>query len=412
MTKQMFLAMFLVMLVGCGDTSSTNQNENLNNNATQPVCGNGVVEIGELCDNGSQNSDTAPDACRTTCRTSYCGDGTIDEGERCDGSNLVGNTCQTHGFTAGALACTPDTCRFDTSGCSRCGDGVAEGTDPTQVHYEVCDGTDLRDNSCLSIGQAMGVLACQPLTCAWDISGCVGTGAVCGNGIIEDGELCDDGNDDVTDACPDGPEGTCVPARCGDGYVLAGVEECDDGNGINGDLCPDGTDGTCLFASCGDGHVWIGQEPCDTGSDPFCYTGCVGFCGDGVYDNNFGERCDTNTPGCYADCSGRCGDDIVDASHGEEYDWGDALWNDCVLPACGDGVCDSTAENGHMENSYNCAEDCGCVSGTFLGTLCPDGRCTQRDLPVLGAPNCGGCGITCGPSEQCRDYACEPMWGW
>ena len=40
------------------------------------------------------------------------------------------------------------------------------------------------------------------------------------------GEQCDDGNTDNTDGCVAG----CKLARCGDGFVEAGVEECDDGN--------------------------------------------------------------------------------------------------------------------------------------------------------------------------------------
>jgi|GEM_PF-1845337 len=38
-----------------------------------PVCGNGVIEEGEECDNGSDNSKSA--ACVTNCKENYCGDG-------------------------------------------------------------------------------------------------------------------------------------------------------------------------------------------------------------------------------------------------------------------------------------------------------------------------------------------------
>ena len=46
-------------------------------------CGNGLLQpqLGEECDNGPNNSDTTPDACRTTCRDPACGDGTVDTGE-------------------------------------------------------------------------------------------------------------------------------------------------------------------------------------------------------------------------------------------------------------------------------------------------------------------------------------------
>jgi cysteine-rich repeat protein len=49
-------------------------------------CGNGYVDVikGEVCDDGAANSDTLPDACRTTCHPARCGDGTLDTGEACD----------------------------------------------------------------------------------------------------------------------------------------------------------------------------------------------------------------------------------------------------------------------------------------------------------------------------------------
>lgn len=59
-----------------------------------PFCGNGVVNEGEQCDNGAQNSDTVPDVCRTNCSNYRCGDGVIDSGEQCDDSNVAnGDGC-------------------------------------------------------------------------------------------------------------------------------------------------------------------------------------------------------------------------------------------------------------------------------------------------------------------------------
>jgi cysteine-rich repeat protein/YD repeat-containing protein len=48
------------------------------------ICGNGVVEAGEQCDNGALNSDALPGACRTTCVLPRCGDNVTDPGESCD----------------------------------------------------------------------------------------------------------------------------------------------------------------------------------------------------------------------------------------------------------------------------------------------------------------------------------------
>jgi MYXO-CTERM domain-containing protein len=68
-------------------------------------CGDGVADTGEECDEGDNNSDSASNGCRTTCNTPYCGDGVVDTGEICDpGGGVPGSalseTCTT--------LCNPD----------------------------------------------------------------------------------------------------------------------------------------------------------------------------------------------------------------------------------------------------------------------------------------------------------------
>ena len=48
--------------------------------------------------------------------------------EACDGTDFGGATCADEGLSAGTLYCTPD-CSVVTSGCTNCGDGVADGCD-------------------------------------------------------------------------------------------------------------------------------------------------------------------------------------------------------------------------------------------------------------------------------------------
>ncbi len=73
-----------------------------------PVCGNGVVEPGEECDDGAANG-TNGDACTSQCHATHlccCGDGIVDPGEQCDqGANngAPGGTCS-------------DTCQLTGSG--------------------------------------------------------------------------------------------------------------------------------------------------------------------------------------------------------------------------------------------------------------------------------------------------------
>jgi len=77
-----------------------------------------VVGEEEQCDDGAENNDVAPDACRTDCRSAYCGDEVVDSGEECDEGTANSDSL-------------PGGCR---TGCrlARCGDSVI---DPG----EVCD---------------------------------------------------------------------------------------------------------------------------------------------------------------------------------------------------------------------------------------------------------------------------------
>ena len=46
-----------------------------------------------------------------------CGNGVVDLGEQCDGTELGGITCMDLGYNGGELACDPVTCTYDASGC-------------------------------------------------------------------------------------------------------------------------------------------------------------------------------------------------------------------------------------------------------------------------------------------------------
>ncbi len=75
------------------------------------VCGNGVIEFGETCDDGAGNSDSAPDACRTNCQIAFCGDNVIDTGEQCDGTSFsVGAGYSSFVTDACSSSCTYNIC--------------------------------------------------------------------------------------------------------------------------------------------------------------------------------------------------------------------------------------------------------------------------------------------------------------
>lgn len=94
------------------------------------LCGNGVLDASEQCDDGDANSDTTPDACRTDCRMPQCSDGIIDVG--------MGEECDDGGNNANLKA---DACRTNCL-LPRCGDG---GVDTG----EACDdGNEAWGDSC------------------------------------------------------------------------------------------------------------------------------------------------------------------------------------------------------------------------------------------------------------------------
>lgn len=83
--------------------------------ATDSVCGNGVPEVGETCDDGNTDSD---DGCSATCQSESCGDGIMQFSEQCDDSN----TDNGDGCSASCLT-------------EYCGDGIVNNNGT-----ETCDG--------------------------------------------------------------------------------------------------------------------------------------------------------------------------------------------------------------------------------------------------------------------------------
>lgn len=112
----------------------------------------------------------------------------------------------------------------------------------------------------------------------------VSINATCGNGVKEGSETCDDGNTNSSDGCTNNcrlEQGwTCTGAPsvctfdCGNG-AITGTEACDDGNMNSGDGCTNlctvepgylctGAPSMCIF-TCGNGTV-DGADQCDDGN--------------------------------------------------------------------------------------------------------------------------------------------------
>ncbi len=150
----------------------------------QAVCGDGTLTLPEQCDHGTSNSDTVPNACRTTCQNPRCGDGVIDTGEECDGGSNCNSSCRLTS-TAG----TGGTSGTGGTGGAPAGTGGSGGT--------------------VGTGGATGTGGASGSSGSSGTGGSAGTGGtgistvaiVCGNGIVEASEQCDDGNQTNGDGC-------------------------------------------------------------------------------------------------------------------------------------------------------------------------------------------------------------------
>ena len=88
------------------------------------ICGNGVAEPGEQCDDGNL---TDGDGCDSNCTPTGCSNGIVTAGEQCDDGNVTGGDC-----------CAP-TCQLEPTG-SPCNDGHACTTIDV-CNAGVCAGT-------------------------------------------------------------------------------------------------------------------------------------------------------------------------------------------------------------------------------------------------------------------------------
>ena len=188
-----------------------------------------------------------------------------------------------------------------------CGNGLHEAP-------EQCDGAALGGQTCTTLGQGTGTLACEA-DCTFDTSGCQ-LPNLCGNGTLDPGETCDDGNRTNGDCC----SSTCqaeTGASCDDGDACNGIETCDS-----------------------TGH-------CAPGTPPNCE------------DNNFctGDSCVAaqgcvHTPAPGAACEGDgnfCTDDICDAA----------------------GVCRHIPNTRVCDDGRECTVGDQCAAGVCSGTFVP-----------------------------------------
>ena len=384
-----------------GDGCCAPDCNSLDDDDCEPVCGNNLLEAGELCD-GNCPADCvdgigctadvlvgSPEECNVTCTFPLITSCTPESNDGC---------CAPECNSATDLDCS-----------SSCGNNVSEVS-------EVCDGdcpqvcqdgractTDFVAGSITSCSASCGIIpvtecvsgdgCCAPGCKESDDSDCTST---CLNGVVEPGETCD-GN------CPE----SCSDFNsCTVDYRVGGTDECSvecsfteitecySGDSCCPAGCSDTTDTDCS-SSCGNSTVEVGEtcdgdcpETCEdqnsctvdllTGSseqcsvacsntqitacideDGCCPTACTAFtdsdcsptCGNGVLEPN--ETCDGN-------CPESCDDGIVctaDAMTGSVSQCS-ALCSFVTIAECinGDGCC---AGGCHYNNDDDCAPVCG-----------------------------------------------------
>ena len=213
------------------------------------TCGNGRIDVTELCDDG--NTDNG-DGCNKLCQVeanwncptpgqkcvfiAVCGNGILTSDEACDDGNPVGGD----GCSADCKKVEPGwQCRVPGKKCvPLCGDGRLTGT-------ETCDDSNTANGD----GCSSNCLLEFGATCPTPGQPCIV--ARCGNGMVETGEACDAGPlnglflGDGTGCsktctreptCRDGAVTRACDTKCGNGNIETG-EECDDGNLASDDGC-------------------------------------------------------------------------------------------------------------------------------------------------------------------------------
>jgi fibro-slime domain-containing protein len=329
------------------------------------VCGDSQVGPGEVCDDGNQVDG---DGCNSTCtyqdpaytcvpgqacvKQRACGNGRIETGENCDD----GNTNSGDGCSSTCVVESGFTCPIPKQPCKpapRCGDGVVNAN-----LGEVCDDGNTADgDGCSSDCKTKQTgCICKPGSL------CQCPVVACGNGKLEGTEACDDGNTRGNDGCSanctietgyDCPftNAPCVP-KCGDGIVLAPMEQCDPG--VSATNMAQACSSTCRWnpgwacsgsschqTKCGD-KVKEGAEACDDGNTT-PGDGCSPTC-----------RIEPSCSIANGTCTSTCGDGVVMPAQPDGP----------VMPG---GACD----DGNTNNGDGCASSC---------TVEPGYQCQQASM--------------------------------
>jgi cysteine-rich repeat protein len=371
-------------------------------------CDDGDLCTDDLCEEPAGTCDNVFDSTNAP-ECALCGNGVLDPGEACDDGNVVGGDCCSAECDLEAVGSPCDDGDFCTiadvcGGLGACeGGGARDCDDGVGCTVDTCEANACSnvpdDASCDNGLYCDGAETCDP------VSDCrTGSPVVCS----PDGDVCtDDICDEETDACyvfdPGNPG--CVP--CGNGFLNPG-EACDDGNTADGDCCSSACGFEAAGAPCDDGQFCTVSDSCDgAGSCDSIPNDCDDgeictddFCNEGVdvcvniFDGD-------NDPDC-----GTCGNGEIDA--GEDCDDGNLVDGDCCSAGCLFEAAGSSCDDGLFCTSESACDDAGTCLGTAFDT-CDDGdectvdQCNDFSDTCQNIPFCEcGNGVV-DPDEACDD---------
>ena len=361
------------------------------------VCGDGVVDPGEECDQGSNNGTgmgcetscmftcVSSDSTRNCAVTSACaGPGTCDDTTHVCAPGTPAADGTACGAGAGGQVCVAGACVLVD-----CGDGVVEP--PEQCDFGPgngigtgCEGNctfscTLSPNSCVSPDICAGANVCTAVV----VSGA--SGQKCERQAAPaDGTACAVGG-----MCQNQ---LCATANCGNGKVDTG-EECDWGQAnVAGSGCEPDCTFSCSSSSLST-NVCTGIDPCSASPQA-----CQAVAGPAGVTNG-GKHCVAATalascgacPGgdiCVANVceANRCGDGCVVAPETCDPPNGTTCDSSCHAVVCGDGILEGAeqCDDGNTTNLDGCDSNCNfeqemrTTSLVFFGST--DAFCTTNAL--------------------------------
>lgn len=151
-----------------------------------PLCGNGIVEAPEACDDGNRIND---DACSNTCQlpvASVCGNGVVEGNEQCDDGNTTpGDGCGSDCRLPGAVATCAGADQLPRPQQGSC--DVTEGSNGAVLITGVVLSGDATYRGGQVLYDAEGVLQCVGCGCDSEAAAAEATQLVCPEVVVSPG---------------------------------------------------------------------------------------------------------------------------------------------------------------------------------------------------------------------------------